>query len=457
MDAAELGLTLAGPEPDALAALREVSELRQREALPALAHRLSQPSGPTLRAAMVRAVGYLGGPNDGRLLARFSEDPDAVVRLETLKALARMRVVGAVPLLVRAATADPEPAVLQSARTILGTLRPEVLADHLSRMVGSAHEWVRRSAVRYAATALGAAGLPILRAALDSPDELVRAYAAQWVEQLAPTPPAVPTPQPEAAAAAAQPADTAAPAEDSPPGFRIAWDNFLGDPTASLDTKPRVHGETPEMDVPSGAMFKVPQDVRDLELALGTAPPAAPAPPAAAKPAAATVRLETSRPDAIPPAAPVQATASPSKRRVQVARPPRKCAVCGEELPAAATRCHACGELLIRPSAPAHPVAARPAAVAPMAFLHAAAALALLYFSLPLVVDQPPRGLAVVALAVVRLAAGVDLWRGKSWSLAALAALQANELRTVGVVNTPVSLLLLGLLFLPSVRGWTSR
>lgn len=505
MQPEELRKLLSGTDQEAAAAIRRAVDERRRDLLPPIVERLSQPASPLLRALLLRALGYLGSKEDARWVAPSIEATEPQVRLEALKALARLRFPGTVPVLVKLTVTDPDGTVKTAALAILKSVAPAILQDHLGRMLRSAHEWVRRASVRYAATILGPEGVPLLRQAQGSTDALVRAYAEQWLEQLEPeqlepelravakeqtpapepppeplTPQAIQAPEPETPAApVAVPERRQLPAEAqaSPVGTAspIAWDNFLGDPLASIDSRSRLPALAPDMNVQSGVMVLAPATREALAAAVqAPATPAAQAsqPPVPATPAAqasqAPVPVSTDAGMAAPagpsvrapgPECPVRSV--PSRKQV-AARPLQQCAVCGEDLPAASTRCPACGDLRVKPPSRPANVAARPHAGPPapvwlLGVFSLAAALAVVGLSMPLIADGGAQGWVVALLGVARLAAGLDLLRGKSWSWVVLAALQVNELRTFEIVNVCVSALVLGLLGLPAVRAWCVR
>ncbi|MBI4865737.1 MAG: HEAT repeat domain-containing protein [Candidatus Wallbacteria bacterium] len=441
-----------------LRALEAAAATRRTDLLPLVAGRLASGAGPELRAKLVRTVGFLAGPSEGKLIARFAEDAEMPVRLETLKGLARMKVPGAFPVLVRAAVGDPSELVRGAAGKLLATASPEAAAEQLTRMVDSVYEWVRRSAVRYAAEVMGVAGEPILSRAAGSPDDQVREMARHRLAELSAAR-AVPGPGPEISAGS----------ESGP-----SWDSFLGDPHASRDAAGERSPE-PEMDVSTGAM-----QIAAGELRMVLSQPAGPAGPGPDGPGSEILLARTGEPSPAPPAAardasvgsdrPTDAagrcespTAKPvSRRRVPAALAGRKsCDACGESILLGTLQCPKCGKPLafmsrqsgVKPAA--RSVSRVPVAI--LAALFVASGVAAVWLALPIVSAGSAIGFAVMALGALRVLAAVQLLRGHEWARVALVAVQATELRTSNPYAVALALLFLGALHLSVVRSHCSE
>ncbi|MBI4870303.1 MAG: HEAT repeat domain-containing protein [Candidatus Riflebacteria bacterium] len=465
----ELGELLDGvDEQSALAALDTVARGGQREMMGVVVGRLGRPASPTLLAAMLRVLGYLGGPNDGRIVAAFIENDDEVVRATALRAMARMRASGAFPLMIRAVATDPSERVRAAVAQVLAPMPATAIQNGLLTMLKSSRDWPPLAAVQYAESVLGERGSDLLIAALEASNSAARDLATRALQQLASRghqgsvdalSKAMPAVRPPAAVSRAPvvPGPTPTPAAGS-----LRWESFADpkppDPASTASDSPHLLADlqspaitgpqepVPEVAPPLSTAPRAPQPLRRTPSMGRTAPPplepeAAPeAPPPEEAPAVVKPPPRRLRPPAASPGlgGPGPAVAPPMglpmdepPRPQPRARAPgaagllRKCPVCGTECDTKATFCSNCGESLA-PGAARRPVPAgaaaaasggqpsRPAGIFIIGALGILGGCAVTLGGLFALDKSPGVGIFLIALAVVQFLLAFALLRGSN-------------------------------------------
>jgi cyclophilin family peptidyl-prolyl cis-trans isomerase len=189
---AERGLEVADPELHARAAYALSREPRL-EALPLL-RRLTSDPGPRIRAWAARALGLVGEEEDMAALRPLLDDPDPAPIVHALRSARALVAGGKAPVpaawsqRLLALAADPRPGVRATAleaAAVWVPISPD-LAEALVARIESGEIWERGIALVSLATAKHPRAAGLIAETAASPDEILRARAAEAAGQLGP-------------------------------------------------------------------------------------------------------------------------------------------------------------------------------------------------------------------------------------------------------------------------------
>ncbi|RCK79918.1 MAG: hypothetical protein OZSIB_3787 [Candidatus Ozemobacter sibiricus] len=155
-----------------LAAARQAVEAGARAPLPWLIQALSRESAPEVRAALVAAIGHLGGPEQVEVLAPYLADRDHRVRANAVEALAAIgsdeAIVRLIPLIH-----DPDHRVQANALRALAGIEGTSIPRLLRHLAQDGELW-NRDAALHALDVLGAPFALHLLAAMAANDPVAR-------------------------------------------------------------------------------------------------------------------------------------------------------------------------------------------------------------------------------------------------------------------------------------------
>lgn len=155
-----------------LAAARQAVEAGARAALPWLIQALVRESAPEVRAALVAAIGHLGGPEQVEVLAPYLADRDHRVRANAVEALAAIgsdeAIVRLIPLIH-----DPDHRVQANALRALAGIEGTSIPRLLRHLAQDGELW-NRDAALHALDVLGAPFALHLLASMATNDPVAR-------------------------------------------------------------------------------------------------------------------------------------------------------------------------------------------------------------------------------------------------------------------------------------------
>jgi HEAT repeat protein/uncharacterized RDD family membrane protein YckC len=138
--------SLGDPSPEARArAISALAATGDRTKLPELLGHLPREADPSVVAALVKAIGLLGGPAEVSVLGNFLRDQNPRVRANAVEALGAMGQPVAQALVVPMLQ-DPDHRVQAAAALVLERMGDESALGVLERMVASKQLWMRDSA-----------------------------------------------------------------------------------------------------------------------------------------------------------------------------------------------------------------------------------------------------------------------------------------------------------------------
>ena len=187
---AERGLEVPDPELHAWAAYALSREPRP-EALPLL-RRLTSDANPRVRAWAARGLGIVGAGEDVAVLRPLLDDPDPAPIVHALRSARALVAGGKAPappewgLRLLALASDPRPGVCATALEAAAAWAPvsPELAEALVARTGSGETWERGIALVSLGAAKDSRAAGLIAGAAASPDEALRARAAEAAGQL---------------------------------------------------------------------------------------------------------------------------------------------------------------------------------------------------------------------------------------------------------------------------------
>lgn len=176
---------LRDPNPETrLQTVKELVRSGDADRLPDLIRRLPEETHPHVLAALLLAVGRLGGGTEVEVLRPFLQSEDDRVRASAVEGLAATEDLDGLKLLVPLVS-DPHNRVRANAISALSSLPDFELVEPLRTMVESDDPFMRRSAIYVITTVSSADTAELIEPLLEDPDPDVRAKAEEAKEILA--------------------------------------------------------------------------------------------------------------------------------------------------------------------------------------------------------------------------------------------------------------------------------